>query len=226
MGKKDKKILYLGLDPSRYVFEGSLAHCPLIKIIPCSLKKKEVALSFQKFDLFTHLIFTSRSTVSILLNLCREKKISWDRISKKKILAVGKGTEALLTQEGLSPDFVASPETAEGIIKLFEQIELKEAHLFLPHSSLARSVLNRYMKKKKIIYTSCVLYFTRFCKPKSLPDINSFDEIVFTSPSTVEAFCRIYGTFPQHVELIPIGPITAKKIISKKREVAYRESLN
>ncbi len=224
MHKKDKKILYTGLDPSRYKHEGTLVHCPFIAIQPCNVEKKEVVAAFSQFDRFTHVVFTSRSSASIWLGMCQEKSIGKEIWKEKTIIAIGRATKSLLEEKGLAPNYTACPETAEGMVEILKTLDLKEAHLFLPHSSLSRPLLRQFMKEQCITHTSCVLYETHFCCPQELPDLSMFDEIVFTSPSTVEAFCHCYGSFPNHARLTSIGPITAKKIISKKKEVSYRGS--
>jgi uroporphyrinogen-III synthase len=39
-----------------------------------------------------------------------------------------------------------------------------------------------------------------------------FDEIVFTSPSTVAAFKEIFGALPRGKKLVAIGPITEEAL--------------
>jgi uroporphyrinogen-III synthase len=41
-----------------------------------------------------------------------------------------------------------------------------------------------------------------------VPNLAAFDEIVFTSPSTIEAFLAIFGALPRDKILTPVGPVT------------------
>ena len=190
-----KKILYLGLDPSRYPEE--VTHYPIIRTIPRPFDEKVEA----NFNSSTHLIFTSRSAVRILQKerLCFEGKI---------VIAVGKGTAALLERV----DFVAQDECAEGIVELLKQLDLREAHLFWPHSALSRPVIRNFLEGSVIRNTDCIVYDTLPNKVTPLPSLDEYDEIVFTSPSTVNAFLDLFGPLPKDKILTAIGSVTESKL--------------
>jgi uroporphyrinogen-III synthase len=57
-------------------------------------------------------------------------------------------------------------------------------------------------------FTAIDLYDPIFQAPLPIPNLDEFDEIVFTSPSTVRAFLAIYGEIPKDKIIAPIGPIT------------------
>lgn len=193
-----KRLLYLGTDPSHYPYEGELVHLPLIKIVPC-LKAQE---SFQEMDGFTHLIFTSKNGVEVFFSLFKGEL-------KNKILgAVGKVTALYLEKHGYPPQLVAGEETQEGLIELLKKEKLENSNLLLPGSSRSRPLLQRFLQEKGIRYKAVALYHTELIKPQELPNLESFNEIIFTSPSTVEAFFQIFSTIPKGIKLTPIGPVT------------------
>ena len=74
-----------------------------------------------------------------------------------------------------------------------------------------------YFLQHEIPYLECTLYDTVIVKPNPLPNLDEFDEIIFTSPSTVEGFLEAYKTLPSDKRLTPIGPVTADSLKSKTK---------
>jgi uroporphyrinogen-III synthase len=56
------------------------------------------------------------------------------------------------------------------------------------------------------------LYETVAQRVEPVPDLRLFDEIVFTSPSTVDAFFEIFGHIPSGKKIVAIGPVTADRL--------------
>lgn len=189
----NSRILYLGTDPSRY--GQKVFHCPLIATQPLPLPEKIL----DAWDQFTHLVVTSPNAAHLL------KKHD---LSGKKILAIGKGTAQILGECFA----ISHPETQEGMIALLKGLDLQESYVLYPRSSIARPLLANYLKEEGIRHVTCDLYETIFLKPDPLPNLADFDEIVFTSPSTVKAFVAAVGEVPRHVKLTCIGPITEKEL--------------
>lgn len=184
-------ILYLGLNPPPGVF-----HYPVIRTEKIFSPEWEQAREL--WPRFTHVIFTSRTAVRY-----------WDLpLENKTVLAIGKATASALSV----PSLTAREATQEGMIALLETLSLEKAYLFLPHSSRSRPNLERYLIEKGIAHFVLDLYDTVCQMPHPAPDLSLFDEIVFTSPSTVEGFLQIYKKIPLDKKLTPIGPVTEKKI--------------
>lgn len=140
---------------------------------------------------FTHIIFTSQTTVHY-----------WPGPWDKKLIAIGPATATALQKKGLVPH-LASQATQEGIMSI-----LQPGYYFLPHSKRARPDLARFMTERGISFFALELYDTLLQRPEPVPRLADFDEIVFTSPSTVDGFLAIYKTLPPDKKLTAIGPIT------------------
>lgn len=190
------RILYLGTDPSRYGQE--VVHCPLIETRPLPLPEFLLA----DWEEFTHIILTSPNAARILS--------SQRSLSGKKILAIGRGTQEAVAQNCFA---VARQETQEGMIELLQTLDLQSSYTLYPRSSKARPLLATYLKQAGMKHHVCDLYETVYLKPDPLPSLDDFDEIVFTSPSTVQAFLALYGSIPSHKKITPIGPITERVIV-------------
>src|SRR3569832_921488 len=188
------KILYLGTDPSRYPHP--VVHLPLIKTVPLPLPEQILA----EYCAFTHVLLTSPNGATILGGQFP--------LEGKQIFAFGQGTEEVLKRSGHQCAAVAVPETQEGMIKLLQNRSLENSYLFYPRSCSARPLLAHYLRDSGLKHQVCDLYQTVSLNPDPLPDLTQFEEIVFTSPSTVRAFFQLYPRLPQGIKLTAIGPIT------------------
>jgi uroporphyrinogen-III synthase len=204
-----KKILYTGLDPSNCQAVGEIVHSPFIQIIPKPLDDV-VLRAFKNFSLFTHLIITSKSTIPILKQFL--SSLGLEKAWKEKIhLAVGKVTAVGLAKQGINKIMVPSIETAEGIVEEMKKLDLSHAHVFFPHSSLSRPVIHKFLHDSNTSFHAVPLYETHFCTPEV--DINLFDEVIFTSPSTVNAYFEKFGCFEKKITFTCIGPVTKARYL-------------
>ena len=206
----EKKILYIGLDPCHYQGHGQVTHLPLIQIVPRPLHDPIIYPSLKHFSSYTHILITSKSSVPILADYLSALGFSIEDWGLKKTCAVGQVTALFLKQIGITPFAIAKEETAEGLVEVLKSLDLTSSRLFWPHSSEARPVIKNFLDQESIAYQSCPLYDPQIIHYPTLPKIDSFDEIVFTSPSTVKAFMTHFKHFPSHLKLTAIGPITAR----------------
>lgn len=197
-------ILYLGLEVPEHLQARQIVHCPLIKIMPRPKQDPAIAQAFASLQHYTHLIFTSKSAVSIFMDYASQSP----DLDDKRLIAVGKKTAAKLASYGILHPLVAKEETAEGVVQLLSDLDLAKAHVFWPHSSLSRPIITAWLKQQQVCHCACALYDTIPNIPETIPDLNRFDEIVFTSPSTIDAFLQIYKRFPADKTLTCIGPVT------------------
>lgn len=194
------RTLYLGLDPSRFGRE--VVHLPLIETVPRPLDG-ELLKAFERLSTFTHILLTSRTAVSLFLTHCQQLQIK----SQALFICVGQATGELLGR----PCLIAQEATSEGLLPLIASLK-PSSHLFFPHSSLSRPVIGDFLRASNRSFQEAILYDTVPKRPPKLPSLVEFDEIVFTSPSTVAAFINCYGTFPKGKRLIAIGPVTGKTL--------------
>jgi uroporphyrinogen-III synthase len=211
-----KTTLYLGTNPATFESQGyargHLIHYPVIKIVPRSLEHLDLKQAYAELSEFTHLIFTSKNAVKIFFQHLADLKQSAEALQKKTMIAIGTVTAAHLAIQGLVPQLVAKEETQEGVIQLLNSMPLEQAYIFMPRSALSRPVLANFFKERNIRFQACDLYdtVTQILEPK--PDLDQVDEIVFTSPSTVNAFLEIFGILPKNKRLIAIGPVTEEAL--------------
>lgn len=201
-------MLYLGLQVPEELTNERVTHCPLIQIIPRSLNDPFVQSAMLAFSDYTHLLFTSKSSVTLFFEYASHFDISMESIQSKTIIVVGQKTASKLQDFGVIPQAIAEEETAEGVTKLLQEMSLEQANFFWPHSARSRSIISNWLTTNGIRHCSCIFYDTIYIKPEALPDLNSFEEIMFTSPSTVDAFIACYGRLPTNKKLSCKGPVT------------------
>ena len=175
------RILYLGLRPKSGTF-----HYPVIRTEFCGHLEEALFLWPQ----FTHVIFTSQTTAAY-----------WPGPWNKPTIAIGTPTAEALALKGVKV-LTAPFATQEGILELIRDIP---GYFFLPHSRLARPWLTDSMKQLGIPFYAVELYTICFQSLEPVPNLDDFDEIIFTSPSTVEGFLRIYGRLPQGKRLYQLS---------------------
>jgi uroporphyrinogen-III synthase len=211
-----KTTLYLGTDPTQFIKqrgeEGTLIHYPVIKIVPRALDQHDIIQAFSDMDKYTHAIFTSKNAVATFVGALASFKLLVTTLQKKTLLAIGQVTRGSLLAAGLPPHYIALEETQEGIVNLLQTLDLGAGYVFMPCSSLSRPVLINFFKQHCIRYRACALYDTVLQAIHPKPDLTQVDEIIFTSPSTVKAFIKIFGQVPKEKKCLAIGPITQQAL--------------
>jgi uroporphyrinogen-III synthase len=213
-----KRILYLGTDPTQFESQGHchghLIHYPVIKILPRPLDDPEIRQAYDDLDEYTHLLFTSKNAVKIFCQHIEELQKPLNTFKTQTLIAIGEVTAAHLSSQGLAPQLVSREETQEGVVKMLNRIDLQNAYVFMPRSTLSRPILSNYFQEQQIRYQACDLYDTVTQNLDPKPDLAEIDEIVFTSPSTVRAFLEIFGKLPLGKKFFAIGPITEESLRS------------
>lgn len=204
-----KRILYLGLKAPSSKEGVTYIHYPVIKIAPASFDDPTVEKAFRAMESYSHLLFTSKTAVDLFFTFASHYNIAHPA-EGKAVVAVGWPTAATLQRHGVEKPLVADDPCAEGVAELFKTLAAPTL-LFWPHSALSRDFLARFFAHEKIAFKELALYTTVPQKPGPLPQLDAFDEIFFTSPSTVDSFFSLC-TPPKGIALKAIGPITQAKL--------------
>ena len=80
--------------------------------------------------------------------------------------------------------------------------------VFYPHSSLSSDAIPLALQELGFNVMSVVAYNNVLPKHVRRVNLNHFKHIVFTSPSTIDNFIKLYGKLPENTEFITRGPIT------------------
>lgn len=204
-----KKVLYFGLDPTRFCSDGQLTHFPLIEIEPLN----DYHLALESLYMYSSFIFTSRQTIHILWKNLSE--IQKEFLKNATHLCVGKATQELLEEKGMIDILTAQKEHAEGVVELLNKCSKRESYFF-PHSQRARGVIHQALFSKGCRFYAFPMYRPIYTKKEKI-NWKDFDELIFTSPSTVKAFQYLYQENPPTCSRA-LGPVTQELLdqITKK----------
>jgi len=214
-----KHVLYLGSDPSRFFCsaEVKITHLPLFEVVPRDYTLPSLLCVLSDWHDYSHMIFTSKHAVSVLVEALTYHVLPPPK-KESVVIAIGKSTAKVLEQRGWKVSFCAVEERQEGILSLLRSIEWKEeSYAFYPRSSLARKSLEVFLLEREIRHQVCDLYDTVAKSVDLWPDLEAFDEIFFTSPSTVAIFFSKITALPKRPQLKAIGPITFEALMSYSR---------
>ena len=208
--KKSKRVLFTGLSKERYFERGIYFHLPLIRILPMKDYRQfdRYIVGIRKFD---WIVYASRYGVDYFFK--RLKHVGYDsrKLADIKIAAIGKSTKNELLDFGVLANLLPKEESSRGLIEAFKKINLKEKKIFMPRSNISDKGLKDALRKLGAHVTTGIAY--RNVAPKDLPslELKFFNEIVFTSPSTVRNFKKRYKKVPKNVKIRCIGSITYKE---------------
>ncbi len=205
-----KKILYTGISKERFFEDARYFHIPLIKLVQMG-SYKEFDNYLKKIANFDWIIFTSRYGVEYFFK--RLHKIPYDAraLNGINIAAIGNSTNGRLLDFGVMADLVPKKESSEGLRAEFQKVDLKGKKIFLPRSDISDKGLNAFLAGLGAEVTEGLAY--RNIARGDLPelDIEFFDEIFFTSPSTVRSFKARYKKIPRGVKVRCIGDVTLRE---------------
>lgn len=203
-----KTTLYLGLHAPAPRAGEHIVHHPIIKIVPRPAEDPAIQQALSLLPIYTHIILTSQSAAALFFEYAAHSGAKDSLLDAKTYVAVGRKTAEKARSFGAQHILTAEQETAEGVTKALESCDLKEAFFFWPHSALSRPVIKDWLEKNHIAHRTCAFYDTIANPHFAKPDLAEFDEIVFTSPSTVDAFLFWYKALPMPHKMRSIGPIT------------------
>lgn len=208
--KREKKVLFTGLSPERFSTKGVYFHLPLIKIAPMA-DYGEFDGYLRNIRQFDWIIFASRYGAEYFFERLEAIRRDARILSGIKIAAIGASTKNRLLDFGLLADLVPRKESSEGLLERFRKENIKGKNIFMPRSDLADKGLKKGFEELGAKVSTSFAY--RNIMPENLPDLNLdfFDEIMFTSPSTVRNFKKRYKTVPKKVRISCIGDVTLKE---------------
>ncbi|MBU3911578.1 MAG: uroporphyrinogen-III C-methyltransferase [Candidatus Omnitrophica bacterium] len=208
--KKNKRVLFTGLSKERFFTDATYCHIPLIKIEPLD-DYKEFDSRLRKIRDFDWIVFASRYGVEHFFQRLREIGYDTRVLNGMKIAAVGTSTKTSLLAFGISADLVPQRESSEGLVEEFKKIDLKGKRIFLPRSDISDKGLEKEFQRLGAIVTTSFVYKNTIAKDLPDLDLTSFDEVMFTSPSTVRNFKKRYGRLPENVKAKCIGDVTLRE---------------
>lgn len=194
----------------------SLLEFPLIEIKSAPLSSKEKQL-FSRLEQFQWMILTSPNGVRYFFEILQEGTGTQKLPKSLQIAVIGDKTSKTLKKYGYNPTFVNPGSTAEDFVEPFARhiaTENSKPKIVLPLGNLARNVIQDYLEKLgectriNVYRTEMPEYMDESIAEKIKN--NRYDMLIFTSPSGIENFLKIFsGLSVQNIRLACIGETTA-----------------
>jgi uroporphyrinogen III methyltransferase/synthase len=188
---------------------------PTIRIVPpASWELLDRAL--ENLESFHWIIFTSANGVKHFFRWLRETGRDIRDLKGIRICTIGPATAAAVEGMGIRVDIVPGEYISEGVVRAFQDVDLKGKRVLLPRAEEARDVIPEGLAKRGASVDVVTVYRTvrsesRKESLQALLDAGKIDVIAFTSPSTVINFKAIMGAaaLPENIRIACIGPVTA-----------------
>jgi uroporphyrinogen III methyltransferase/synthase len=167
-------------------------------------------------------IFTSTNGVERLVARMAGHGLAADALRSCRLAAIGPATAEALTRRGLSPRLVPRAFVAEALLKALDAEDLRGGRVLLARAAEARDVLPAGLAARGAKVDVVPVYRT-VADPaggavaRTAVRAGGADAVVFTSPSTVIFFARLFEP-GEAARLLAgsvvacIGPITAEAV--------------
>ena len=188
--------LYTGLTSP----DADYIHTPLIEIVPVD-DDTQLRRAIADIDSYDYVLFTSRYAA---------KYVGALSIRHTRIVSIGRTTTKALHQIGVEEVYEVEEDNSYGVISWFSSQSC--GRVLIPRSNLALPIIPEGLRQLGFEVDCVTAYINRMPEHPKKVNLDEIDRIVFTSPSTIDNFIRLYGTLPEKKELVTRGPITEQHL--------------
>lgn len=189
------KTLYTGIvcpDPT-------FVHMPLIEIHPVD-DEGPLLQAKNEIEVYDYLLYTSRHAVTYFPPKCIHPIV----------VSIGSVTTEALRGAGAEGIRQVEHDDSYGVVDWFSR--QVRGRVLIPRSNLALSIIPDGLRNLGFDVTTVTAYENRTPENIEKVDLNQIDAIMFTSPSTIDNFIRLYGCLPTDKQLLTRGRITEKHL--------------
>lgn len=175
---------------------------PLIKLTALT-DTRALTQSAKEADKYQYIIFTSRHAARFWVEAAGEDFTMPECI---KVVAIGETTANELADLGIRVDLMPETDNSHGIVQLMST--QKRGRVLIPRSDKALPIIPYGLKALGFDVTTIVAYENKVNRSARRVKMEDVDTIIFTSPSTIDAFIEIYGDIPSDKNIVCRGRIT------------------
>ena len=188
--------LYTGLTSP----DANYIHTPLIEIVPVD-DDTQLRRAIADIDSYDYVLFTSRYAA---------KYVGALSVMHTRIVSIGRTTTKALHQIGVEEVDEVEEDNSYGVVSWFSS--QPHGRVLIPRSNLALPIIPEGLRQHGFEVDCVTAYINRMPEHPKKVNLDEIDRIVFTSPSTIDNFIRLYGTLPEKKELVTRGPITEQHL--------------
>jgi uroporphyrinogen III methyltransferase/synthase len=207
-----QNVLVTGTVKEEYKGLENVIHTPLITVQKAENNALHQLLR-EKIGTYDWIIFTSRYGVRFFFEALDELEFDIRTLGAIKIASVGKTTTAELKKYRVYPDIESLTVSAEGLVNYFSENKgSNPKKILLPRSNKGLKFLSDELEALGNHTTDIPMYENTVNTEAKKVDLSCFQKIIFSSPSGVDAFQRLYGALPEGIQLVAKGKTTENKI--------------
>ena len=188
--------LYTGLTSP----DANYIHTPLIEIVPVD-DDTQLRRAIADIDSYDYVLFTSRYAA---------KYVGALSVMHTRIVSIGRTTTKALHQIGVEEVDEVEEDNSYGVVSWFSS--QSRGRVLIPRSNLALPIIPEGLRQLGFEVDCITAYINRMPEHPKKVNLDEIDRIVFTSPSTIDNFIRLYGALPEKKELVTRGPITEQHL--------------
>jgi uroporphyrinogen III methyltransferase/synthase len=188
--------LYTGLTSP----DANYIHTPLIEIVSVD-DDTQLRRAIADIDSYDYVLFTSRYAA---------KYVGALSVMHTRIVSIGRTTTKALHQIGVEEVDEVEEDNSYGVVSWFSS--QSHGRVLIPRSNLALPIIPEGLRQLGFEVDCITAYINRMPEHPKKVNLDEIDRIVFTSPSTIDNFIRLYGALPEKKELVTRGPITEQHL--------------
>jgi uroporphyrinogen III methyltransferase/synthase len=179
-------------------------HTPLIEIVALE-DFGELKAAVKRLQEFDYLLFTSRFAVKYWVE-------SGGGFKVQNIVSIGEKTSEALRNFGVEKYCQTLKDDSFGVIDWFSA--QKKGRVLIPRSNIALPIIPDGLHSLGFVVETVTAYKNQIPANAQKVSLEKIDKIIFTSPSTVDNFVKLYGGIPNDKILETRGVVTEKRLLS------------
>ncbi|MBQ3634438.1 MAG: uroporphyrinogen-III C-methyltransferase [Bacteroidales bacterium] len=193
-----EQTLYTGLSPTA----PDQTHTPLIEIESTEWE--------QPAEGYDYLLFTSRNAVRAWFGKAGT--------NGAQVVSIGTTTTAALVEAGVAREDIiqSDKDDSYGVIELFWGLD--RGRVVIPRSDIALQIIPNGLREIGYTVETVTVYKTVMPRRPRKVNLENVRRVVFTSPSTVDNFIKLYGELPQGIAYETRGRITHNHLKNRQNE--------
>lgn len=180
--------------------DANYIHTPLIEIVPVD-DDTQLRRAIADIDSYDYVLFTSRYAA---------KYVGALSVRHTRIVSIGRTTTNALHEIGAKEVSEVEEDNSYGVVSWFSSQPC--GRVLIPRSNLALPIIPEGLRQHGFEVDCVTAYINRMPEHPKKVNLDEIDRIVFTSPSTIDNFIRLYGALPEKKELVTRGPITEQHL--------------
>ncbi len=189
-------------------------HTPLIEIKePTDIAALQHAARY--IGNINYILFTSRYAAKFWAKINGTNELN--KQYSPRIVSIGTTTTQTLAELGVQHIEQVEHDDSYGVIEWFQQQQ--RGRVLIPRSNIALPIIPSGLQALGFDVNTVVAYENHMPNAPQKVDLDNVETIIFTSPSTIDNFIRLYGSLPNNKRLITRGRITQQhlELIIKKQ---------